>query len=129
MPCIGPNNASSGPRRCNNPECNNDVPVDAPPWTHYCSRKCRSRMNALGISITRGDADARDLGPARPQFGMTEKEARAARMRNALNMLSEGIPIPTVLDAYPSITEDALKKAASRKGVRSPGRDWLPAGL
>ena len=128
MPCIGPSSAS-GPRRCNNPECTNSLPVDAPPWMRYCARRCRSRMNALGISVTRGDTDAKDLGPAKPQFGMTEKDARKARMTRALRMLTEGIPIPTVLEAYPSITEDALKKAASRKGVRAPGRDWLPAGL
>lgn len=115
------------PDRCQNPECQVPIKQDSERTRYYCGRRCRGRMNTLGISASRGDTDARDLGPSRPQFGMTEREAQQARMRNALARLGQGVPMPLVLDAYPSITEEALKKAASRAKVRAPPRDWLPA--
>ncbi len=115
------------PERCQNPECQVPIKQDAERIRYYCGRRCRGRMNTLGISVSRGDVDAKDLGPSRPMYGMTEAEARQARMRNALSRLREGVPMPLVLDAYPSITEEALKKAASRAKVKAPPRDWLPA--
>lgn len=76
-------------------------------------------MNDLGISVTRGDSGINDLGPSRPMFGMTEQEANRRRIRNALSMLEQGLSFDDVLERYPTLTYDAVVKAAGRARAKA----------
>lgn len=119
--------AASLPTHCHNPECRTPISQTPPRVRYYCGRKCRRKMNTLGINVSTGDTDARDLGPARPLFGMTEQEANRRRMASALKMLGEGYGYDVVLERYPSITHDALSKAASRAKGRTAERQECAA--
>ncbi len=114
------------PTHCQNPECGAPIRQDSERTRYYCGRRCRGRMNTLGISVSRGDHDAKDLGPSRPMFGMTEREAQQARMRNALSRLREGVPMPP--DAVSLVAWMGMKATRPSRAM-GPGSGGRKASL
>jgi FAD/FMN-containing dehydrogenase len=74
-------------------------------------------------------ADPRELGPAEPQYGMTDRQARERKERVALQVLREGYPAVAIEERFSQGCLN-LTRLARKHGIDLRARGHgLPGGV